>query len=378
MQLKYTKSVFSDDTEGYELHISFRYMQLFLTNFFNFNINQVITMYAVPICHFDILYQREEETSLSTLNAIIALPNSVLNLYNDVIDPADSIYDNNRSVNISPSVRTNGTGASISAEHHLSSNTSHAHIMVRSSHSMTEVSVMDYQTSNSHLTINGRQNRDRSIDIHAGTASFDRSVHENINQREEHSHLSSFGPIDSNALAPSGLSILKHLTSFDSSEIQEQQSSAVEAKSKHTTTNSQNVCVGNNNVSKSNKFSREQFHVLDFSRRKHPNRRRYQSTVNNFNALDCEAQPSNQQNIPSDEAQSDVEISQVEINTTMNEQRNNFPAAASELLANGYNRHQINRALDKFHQNRGHNNPTFEELRYIVVVENSETDDEST
>ncbi|CAC5394444.1 unnamed protein product [Mytilus coruscus] len=188
--------------------------------------------------------------------------------------------------------------------------------MVRSSHSMTEVSVMDYQTSNSHLTINGRQNRDRSIDIHAGNASFDRSVHENINQREEHSHLSSFGPIDSNALAPSGMSILKHLTSFDSSEIQEQQSSAEEAKLKHTTTNSQFVCVGNNNTAKHNLQTNKTYH-------------------------------------PSDEAQSDVEISQVEINTTMNEQRNNFPAAASELLANGYNRHQINRALDKFYQNRG-------------------------
>ncbi|XP_052088197.1 uncharacterized protein LOC127725308 [Mytilus californianus] len=225
--------------------------------------------------------------------------------------------------------------------------------MVRSSHFMTEVSDMDYQSSNSHLTINGRQNRDHSIDIHAGNASLDRSVHENINQREEHSHLPSSGPIDSNALAPSGLSILKHLTSFDSSEIQEQQPPVVEAKSQHTTTNSNQFCVGNNKVSKSNKLSREQFHVLDFSRRKHPNRSRYQSTINTFDALDCEAQPSNQQNIPADEVQPDVGISQVVINQTMNEQRNNFPAAASELLASGYNRHQIDRALERFYQNRG-------------------------
>ncbi|CAC5394447.1 unnamed protein product [Mytilus coruscus] len=377
MQLKCKKSVFSDDREGYELQIRIQIRQLSLSNFFNLNINQVITVYAVPISHFHILDQRPDETSLSIINAIISLPNSVLNLYH-VTHHGDSICDNNSgNVNFSHSVRTNRPRSSISAEHHLSSYTPPAHIMVRSSHSMSEVSVLDYQSSNSDLAINGRQNGISSIDIHASNTSSNRSVHENIDQREEHYNLSSHGNIDSNALAPNALSILEHLTPFDSSEIQGQQSPSEEAKSKHTT-NSHNLCVGNNNVSKSSKSSREQFHVLDFSRRKHPNRRRNQSTFNDFDALDCEAQSSNQQNIPAEEAKPDIEISQCTTSTTMNDQRNDFPAAASELLANGYNRHQIDRALGRFYQNRGHNNPTLEELRYIVVVENSETDDEST
>lgn len=305
MQLKCNTSAFSDDREGYELQIMIQIRQLHVTNFFNLNINQVITVYAVPISHVDILNQRQDGTSLSTLNAIISLPNSVLNLYHDVIDTADcSCENNNGNGNISPSVRSNRTGSSISTEQHLSLNTSPAHIMVHSSQLMTEVSVLDYQSSNSDLIIYERQNRNNSIDIHAGNTSFDRSVQGSLGQRENHNHISTHGHIDANALVPNGFSILDNLTPLDSSEIQGQQSPDKETKSKHTTI-SNNVHVGNKNVSKTNRSSREQFHVLDFSRRKHLNR----STINNIDALDCRAQSSNQQNIPPDEALSDVGIS---------------------------------------------------------------------
>ncbi|XP_063419388.1 uncharacterized protein LOC134702414 isoform X2 [Mytilus trossulus] len=367
------KSVLSDDRKVYELQIRIQIRQLYGTNFFTLNINQVITVYAVPISHYDILNQRRDVPFLSSLNAIISLPNSVLNLYHDVIDTANcSCENNNENENISPRVRPNRTGSSISTEQQLSLNTSPAHIMVRSSHLMTEISVLDYQSSNSDLTINGRRNRDNSVDIHAGNTSLENSVHANIEQREELNHLSSHRHIDSNVLAPKELSILENLTPLDSSEIQGQQPPAKESKSKHRT-NSSNLCIGNKNMSKTNRSNREQFHVLDFSRRKHSNR----STISNVDALDCRSQSSNQQKIPPHEAQPDVGISQVGTNTTMNEQRNDFPTAASELLALGYNRNQIDRALEKFNQTRGHNNPTLEELRYIVVVENSETDDES-
>ncbi|XP_071137526.1 uncharacterized protein [Mytilus edulis] len=367
------KSVFSDDREGYELQITIQIRQLYVTNFFNLDINQIITVYAVPISHYDILNQRQDEPPLATLNAIITLPNSVLSLYHDVIDTADCSFDNNnRNVNISLSARSNRTGSSISTEQQLSLNTSPAHIMVHSSQLMTEVSVLDYQSSNSDLTIYERQNRNNSIDIHAGNTSFDRSVQGTLEQRENHNHISTHGHIDVSVLAPKELSILENFSPLDSREIQGQQSPENETKSKHTS-NSNNVRVGNKNVRKTNRSSREQFHVLDFSRRKHLIR----STINNIDALDCRAQSSNQQNIPPDEALSDVDISQVGTNTTMNERCNDLPSAASELLAIGYNRNQIDRALEKFYQNRGHNNPTLEELRYIVVVENSETDDES-
>ncbi|XP_076078554.1 uncharacterized protein LOC143048651 [Mytilus galloprovincialis] len=398
MQLKWKKSDYFYDSEGYELQIRIQIRHLYLPNFYHFNFNQVITVYAVPISHSVVLNQRQDGTSLSILNAIISHPNSVLNLYHtSTIHPGDSICENNSgNVNVSLSVTTNTAISSISAEHQLSLNTSHAHIMLRSSHLMTEVSVLDYQSSNNDLTNNGRQNRDNIIDIHAGNTSFDRSVHGNLEQREVHNHL----------LMP------------------EQQSTSEEAKSKHTT-NSRNVRVGKNEVSKNNKSSREQFHVLDFSRRKHSNR----STNNNIDTLDCKAQSSNQQKIPPHEAKPDVNISQVGTNTAINEQRNDFPAVASELLDSGFNRHQIDRALDRFYQNRdivytiisnigtntaineqrndfpavaselldsgfnrhqieraldrfyqnrGHDNPTLEELRYIIVVQNSETGDETT
>lgn len=306
MQFKWKKSDFCYDREGYELQIRIHIRQLYVTNFFNLNVNRVITVYAVPISHFDILNQRPDRTSLSTLNEIISLPNSVLSLYHDVIDTVDFSYENNSgNVNIGQSVRTSRTGSSISTEQQLSLNTSPAHIMVSSSHLMTEVSVLDYQSGNSDSIISGRQSRRNiSIDIHGGNTSYDRSVQGNLEQREDHNHISTHEHIDANALVPNGLSILENLTPLDSTEIHGQQSPEKETKSKHTT-NSNNVRVGNKNVNKTNRSSREQFHVLDFSRRKHLIR----STINNIDALDCRAQSSNQQNIPPDEELSDVGIS---------------------------------------------------------------------